>query len=333
MTSPVSVAVSSRSFGSGDDDPTADLDDAGYRVVRIAPSHDLAEVADALAGAVAWIAGTGPVTADHLDAAPHLRVLARYGVGVDAVDLAAATARDVVVTNTPGANAEAVADHTIGLMLAALREVVAGDSAVRAEDWSRRRGRELGACTVGLVGFGAVGRTVARRLDGFGSRILVHDPALSEPVVPGSGGGVRAVDLASLLADSDVVSLHAPGTERPLIDVAALTTMRPDAVLVNVARASLVDEHAVADALVDGRLAAHASDVVAAEHDGGSSPLLAAPRTTLTPHVAGQTVQAIDRMGRMAADEVVRILGGQPPRHPVVPDGTSTTQGGRSDGS
>ncbi|MTV27087.1 phosphoglycerate dehydrogenase [Nitriliruptoraceae bacterium ZYF776] len=307
------VVVSSRSFGSGDDDPTADVEAAGHEVVRIDPAHDLDTVAASLADAVGWIAGTGPVTADHLAVAPHLRVVARYGVGVDAVDLAAATGRGVVVTNTPGANADAVADHTIGLMLAVLREVVAGDAAVRAGDWSRRRGRELGACTVGIVGFGAVGRAVARRLAGFGSDVLVHDPYLDDV----GDAAVRPVDLPTLLAEADVVSLHAPGGSRPLVDADALAAMRPDAVLVNVARASLVDEVAVADALAAGRLGGHASDVVAAEH-GASSPLLDAPRTVLTPHVAGQTVQAIDRMGRAATDDLLRVLAGQPPRHPVV---------------
>lgn len=315
MTDPGSVVVSSRSFGSGEDDPTPRLEAAGHRVVRIAPDHDLARIADPLRDAVAWIAGTGPVTADHLDAAPALRVVARYGVGVDAVDVAAAVDRGVVVTNTPAANADAVADHTIGLTLAALRDVVAGDAAVRAGDWSRRRGRELGACTVGLVGFGAVGRAVARRLRGFGSRVVIHDPYVSDP-----GEAVTALDLTTLLTGSDVVSLHAPGGDRPIIDAAALATMRPDAVLVNLARASLVDEAAVAEALVAGRLGAHASDVVAGEH-GGASPLLTAPRTILTPHVAGQTVEAIDRMGRTAADDVLRILAGDAALHPVdAPD-------------
>lgn len=307
------VVVSSRSFGSGDDDPIPDLEAAGHEVVRIDPAHDLDTVAAPLADAVGWIAGTGPVTADHLAAAPHLRVVARYGVGVDAVDLAAATGRGVVVTNTPGANADAVADHTIGLMLAVLREVVAGDAAVRAGDWSRRRGRELGACTVGIVGFGAVGRAVARRLAGFGSDVLVHDPYLDDV----GDAPVRPVDLPALLAEADVVSLHAPGGSRPLVDADAVAAMRPDAVLVNVARASLVDEVAVADALSAGRLGGHASDVVAAEH-GTASPLLDAPRTVLTPHVAGQTVQAIDRMGRAATDDLLRVLAGQRPRHPVV---------------
>lgn len=310
MTQPV-VVVSTRSFGSGEQDPQALLEAAGCRVELVAPSHDLAVIGDALRGAHGWIAGTAPVTAEHLAAAPALRIVARYGVGVDAVDLRAAAARGVVVTNTPGANAEAVADHTMALALAALRDVVAGDRAVRAGDWSRRPGRELGSCRVGVVGYGTIGRAVRRRLVGFGCEVVAHDPYVREADVP-------LVRLEELVSSCDVVTLHLPGGGLPLVDAALLALFRPGAVLVNTARGDLLDEQAVARALVEGRLGACAVDVLSAELGRGPSPLLDAPRVTVTPHVAGQTVQAIDRMGMTAAAECVRVLvEGRPPQHPV----------------
>jgi D-3-phosphoglycerate dehydrogenase / 2-oxoglutarate reductase len=305
------IVVSTRSFGSGAEDTVALLTAAGYKVDRIERDHDLDTCAPALADAVGWIAGTGPIGPAHLAAAPHLRVIARYGVGVDAVDLDAAAARGVVVTNTPGANAAAVADHTVGLALAALRHLVTGDRAVRRGDWSRRLGRELGACVVGVVGFGAVGREVARRFAGFGSHVVAYDPFLTP-----SRTEIPLVPLEELLATADVVTLHAPGGGPPLIDATAIAGMRPGAVLVNTARASLIDETAVASALASGHLGACASDVVADEH-GVPSPLLEARHTTLTPHVAGHTREAIDRMGRTAAQECLRVLRGEPPHHPV----------------
>jgi D-3-phosphoglycerate dehydrogenase len=310
------VLVTTRSFGSGDADPVGLLEDAGLKVVRADTGHDPDSLRGYLAVAAAWIAGTAPVQERHLALAPDLKIIARYGAGVDSVDLAAAERRGITVTNTPGANTGAVADHAVGLMIAALRHFLAGDRAVRGGKRPALRGRELGALTVGLVGFGNIGRAVARRLvGGFGSRVVVYDPY----VPPGEIRSVKAepVALEELAAVSDVVSLHLPGGGGPLVDEVFLRNMKPGAVLVNTARGDLLDERAVARALSEGRLAAAACDVLASEQ-GDESSLLAAPNTLLTPHVAAQTVQAIDRMGMMAAEEVVRVLSGEPARRPVV---------------
>jgi D-3-phosphoglycerate dehydrogenase / 2-oxoglutarate reductase len=306
------VLVTPRSFGRGDAEPEADLRAAGFDVVRGDPGHDLARLAEPLGRAVGWIAGAAPVRAEHLAAAPRLRVLARFGTGTDAVDLAAASARGIVVARTPGANAESVADHAVALMLAALRHVVAADSAARAGEWKlRARGRELGALTVGIVGFGAVGRGVARRVGaGFGARVLAHDPFLD------AADGAELVGLDALVAAADVISLHLPGGRAPLVDAALLERVRPGAVLVNTARGSLLDEAAVAAALRTGRLGAAAVDVLASEPPG-DSPLLGAPNVTVTPHLAAQTTEAIDRMAGESVAEVLRVLRGAPALHPV----------------
>ncbi|MCP2163874.1 NAD(P)-dependent oxidoreductase [Goodfellowiella coeruleoviolacea] len=316
--SPV-VVVTSRSFGSGSLACEQQLTDAGLRVVRGSTTHELAELAPVLAEAVAWIAGTAPVTDAHLAAAPRLRVLARYGVGVDSVDLTAAARRGITVTNTPAANSDAVADLAIALLLAALRGVPAGDRAVRAGSWQPRRGRELGRLTLGVVGLGRIGRGVVRRAAGFGTRLLGCDPYL-DPVVY-EVLGVRPASLAEVAEQADAVSLHAPGGTR-IVDEDWLARVRPGLIVVNTARADLVDEHAVAAALRDGRLAAYAADTLAGEAAGAGSPLLAADlsdRVVLTPHLGAQTVEAVDRMGQGAVRAVLDVLAGRRPDNVVTP--------------
>jgi D-3-phosphoglycerate dehydrogenase / 2-oxoglutarate reductase len=308
------VLVTSRSFGSGAADPEAVLTSAGLRVVHGDPAHDLASLAEQLAAATGWVAGAAPIRAEHFDLAPALRIVARYGSGVDAVDLAAAAARGVIVTSTPGANAEAVAEHTLALILAGVRHLAEGDQAVRAGAAPRLLAQELSALTVGLVGLGHVGRAVARRLRALGATVAAADPEVDAAAFDQIG--VRRCPLDELVATSDVISLHCPGGGPPVLDRDRLATVRTGALIVNTARAGVVDEAALADLLVAGRIGGAAIDVLS----GPDSPLLAAPHTILTPHTAGHTVQAVDRMGMTAAAEVVRVIvQGEPPHHPVRP--------------
>jgi len=312
------ILVTSRSFSDGDLDLVARADEAGHSILRGPAHHDLAELRPLLLDADAWIAGTGPVTDEHLAAAPRLRVVARYGVGTEAVDVAAAVRRGVVVTNTPGANADAVADHAVGLMLAALRTIPDGDRRVRAGDWSVRRGRELGAATVGIVGFGRIGQGVAARLSGFGPRVVASDPFLPEELVRAAGAEPLALD--DLFGTADVITLHAPGGQR-LVDAERLAGMRPGTVLVNTARPDLIDEQAVAQALADGILAGYAADTLDGDTAASASPLLApelAARVIVTPHLGAQTTQAVDNMGRMSLDDAIAVLRGDAPAHPVT---------------
>ncbi len=305
------VVATSRSFSTGDFDAEGALAAAGLRVARGDTNHDLDSLRPLLASAFAWIAGTAAITVQHLAGAPRLRLIARYGVGVDAVDLAAATGRGVAVTNTPDASTGAVADLTIGLMLAALRGIPAGDAQVRAGDFTARRGRELGGATVGVVGFGRIGQAVAARLAGFGCEILAHDPWIPAEQIRGQGTSPVTMDL--LTARSDILTLHIPGGER-LVTADWLAAVQPTAVLVNAARAGVVDEAAVAAALRTGRLGGYASDTLAVEH-GGSSPLLAADlagRTIFTPHAGASTREAVDRMGRGTVAAVLAAVRGDP---------------------
>lgn len=313
------ILATSRSFSDGDLDLVGRASAAGHEIVRGPAHHGLSELAPLLATADGWIAGTGPVTDEHLAAAPRLRVLARYGVGTEAVDLAAAQRRSIPVTNTPGANADAVADHAVGLMLAALRFTADGDRRVRVGDWGVRRGRELGAATVGIVGFGRIGQGVARRLSGFGSRVIATDPFLAAEVI--AEHGVEPVELDDLFRSADLITLHAPGG-RTLVDAARLDGIRPGTILVNTARPDLVDEAALAVALRDGRLGAYAADTLEGDTAASAGPLLAADladRVTVTPHLGAQTTQAVDNMGSMSLDDVLAVLSGRAPAHPVSP--------------
>ncbi|MEV8265982.1 phosphoglycerate dehydrogenase [Microbacterium sp. NPDC076911] len=311
------ILVTSRSFSDGDVDLMRRSAEAGHEIVRGPSHHDLAALAPLLETADAWVAGTGPVTARHLDVSPRLKVIARYGVGTEAVDVDAATRRGIAVTNTPGANSEAVADHAIGLMLASLRGIVDGDRRVRQGDWSVRRGRELGALRVGILGFGRIGQGVARRLGGFGSTVLAFDPYMPEARIAELGATPASVE--ELFQGADVITLHAPGGQ-VLVTADRLAWLRPGALIVNTARADLVDEAAVAHALREGALAGYAADVLNGDTAGGDSPLLAADisgSVVVTPHLAAQTTQAVDNMGSMALDNAFAVLAGEVPSHPV----------------
>jgi D-3-phosphoglycerate dehydrogenase len=313
------VLVTSRSFSTGDLVLAAELTEAGCEILTGPSDHNLEVLRPLLASATSWIAGAGPVSADHLDAAPHLQIVARYGVGVEAVDLAAAADRGVVVTNTPGANSGAVADLAVALMLAALRDVASGDRGVRAGRWTVRRTRELGQLTIGIVGLGRIGRGVAARLSGFGCTFLGHDPWVSSAELERLG--IEGVSLEDLARRSDVITLHAPG-DAVLVDASFLARVRSHLILVNTARASLVDEAAVADALRAEKLRAYATDVLGSEAGSHGSPLLAddlADRTLFTPHAGAQTVEAVDQMGRGAVDAVLAHLRGEQPPNLVRP--------------
>jgi D-3-phosphoglycerate dehydrogenase / 2-oxoglutarate reductase len=315
------IIITSRSFGSGQEDTATPLVEAGYEVVRADPRHQLAELREPLRRAVGWIAGAAPVGREHLELAPRLRVLARYGVGTDAVDRHELARRHVTLTNTPETNTGSVADHAVGLMLAVLRGTVTADRAMRDGRPHTAVGRELAGCTVGLVGFGAVGRAVQRRLIAFGTTVVANDPFVDRPAV----GDVDLLSLHELASRSDLVSLHCPPTDTPIVDATFLELVPRGGFLVNTARAGLVDEEAVAEALRDGRLGGAALDVSTAER-GGVSPLLTAPNVVLTPHISGHTSEAIDRMGALAVAEVLRVLRDEPPRHPVEPpDGALPT--------
>jgi glyoxylate reductase len=256
------------------------------------------------------------VDAALLAAAPRLRVVSSCSVGLDHVDVPAATARGIPVGHTPGVLTETTADLTLGLMLAAARRIPEADRFVREGRWVAERrwepemllGRDLHGATVGLVGLGAIGQAVARRLAGFGCRILGW--TRSGRLVP----GVEPAPLDALLAESDFVSLHvalAPET-RGLLGAERLAAMKPGAILVNAARGGLVDEAALAERLASGALAAAGLDVFAEEPVDAGSPLLALENVVVAPHVGSASVRTRERMGDLAVANLLAGLEGRP---------------------
>jgi phosphoglycerate dehydrogenase-like enzyme len=275
------------------------------------------ELAELAADAVAAIADADPFDASVLARAPKLRVIARTGVGLDSIDLPAATAAGVAVTTTPNVNNDTVADHALALILATIRRVIEQDANVRAGGWrtyGERGPRQLHRATVGIVGYGAIGRAVGRRLHGFGANVIAHDPLLSEADVP-------LVSLDELVAASDVVTIHSPLNDdtRGLFSASVIAAMKPGAILVNTGRGPIVDEDALADALERGHLWAAGLDVFETEPPVGTR-ILTAPNVTASPHHAGTSDVSNLEMSQVATACVLTILGGGSPPSLINPD-------------
>jgi D-3-phosphoglycerate dehydrogenase len=286
---------------------------------RIEGSMNRAALLAALPDCDALIVRSGTrVDAEALEAGRRLRVVGRAGVGLDNIDVEAATRRGVLVMNTPGANATATAEHTWALLLALCRRVPAADASVRARAWDRARftGVQLHGRTIGIIGLGRVGRIVARQARGFGMEVLACDPYLSADAA--AELQVELVDLDRLFAEADVITLHTSLTDetRALVDAARLASMKPGGLLVNCARGGLVDEAAVAAALDEGRLAGAAFDVFAVEPPAGS-PLLGREDVVLTPHLGASTIEAQRDVSVQIVDQVLAALRDEEYRNAV----------------
>jgi D-3-phosphoglycerate dehydrogenase / 2-oxoglutarate reductase len=318
------VLVTARSFGRGRPELREELEGA----VREVRWNDLgrplttAELREAIADVDGVIAGVDRFDADVIRAASRLRVIARHGTGTDGVDLDAAAAAGVVVTNTPGANAVAVAELAIGLMFALARRIPQGDRRVRAGQYGALPGIELGGRTVGLIGLGRAGREVARRAAALGCNVLAHDPAVSAEQARQVGAALVGRD--EVVTEADFLSLHVPLTDatRDLVDAGFLSRMKRGAFLVNTARGELVVEEDLDKALEAGKLAGAGLDTTRDEPPRPGNPLLWRDDVILTPHSGADTDEARAAMGRATLDDLLAVLDGRAPRHPVVtPDG------------
>lgn len=268
----------------------------------------------------AFLMSSDVVTAAMLDEAPDLRVLSKHGVGVDNLDIPAATGKGVVVCNTFGSNANAVADLAIGLLIAITRRVVEADAAARRGSIKPFIGPELSGKTLGIVGFGSIGRQTAKRAVGFGMKVLAYDVFESEELA--AKFGIEYVSKDELLARSDFVSLHAPlnsGTHR-MIGERELAIMRPGSYLINTARGDLIEEQALARALGSGHLAGAALDVYPTEPMPPTSPLLSAPNLILSTHMGGCTAEALINAAETGARNIISVLSNERPKFVVNPE-------------
>lgn len=307
--------------------PAVALIEAAGATLHFMPPYPTAADVQRLAAAVqpvAILSRQGPVTAAVMDAAPSLRIVARHGVGVDDVDIAAAQDRGILVTRAPGSNTQAVAEHTIALLLALAKDLAPLNAQVAAGGWreAATKVRDIAGLRLGLVGYGAIGQAVARLATAFGMDIAAYDPGALLPgaLLPGapSSGIARCDSLMALLARSDAVSLHVPllPATRHLLGAAGFAAMPPGGYVLNTARGGLLDEAALHDALERGHLAGAALDVFEDEPPAPANPLRRHPRVICTPHVAGVTDDSLVNMGVMAAECIVAVLKGCP----VPPD-------------
>ena len=259
------------------------------------------------------------VTAEVIERAENLEAIGRAGIGVDNIDIEAATKRGILVANAPESNTVAAGEHTLGLMLAAARHIPAADSSLRHGEWKRSsfKGVEVAGKTLGLIGLGHVGSIVARGALGMRMRVLAYDPYVSEDRMRAMNVA-RADSVDEVLEQSDFVSLHVPRTPQTagLIDEVSLEKMKPSAYLINVARGGIVDETALYNALKEGRIAGAALDVYQ-EEPTTDSPLFALPNVVVTPHLGASTVEAQDRAGLTAAEQVASALRGEVPLNAI----------------
>ena len=286
------------------------------------PREELLRQAGEIDGLLALL--TDQVDAALLDAAPRLRVVSNYAVGYDNVDLAAATTRGVLVTNTPDVLTETSADFAVALMFAAARRVGEGEAYVRAGKWKTwgpetLLGQHIHGATLGLVGLGRIGQAVARRAVGFGMRILYHSRT-RRPELEAAYGLVH-VPVDQLFAESDIISLHCPLNDetRHLVNRDALERFKPNAILVNTARGPVVDTQALVEVLRRKPIVA-ALDVTDPEPLPADHPLLELPNVLVTPHIASATVQTRLRMAQIAVDNLLAALRGERPRFLVNPE-------------
>jgi D-3-phosphoglycerate dehydrogenase len=273
-------------------------------------SNDEDELIELARDAEAILTCFAPVSARVIQRALDLRVVGRFGIGVDNIDVQAATRRGIPVTNVPVYCLDEVAEHVLALTLSLRRRTLAFDRAVREGEWSLQTGmpmHRLHGQTLGILGYGRIGAAVASRGRALGMRVIAHDPTMR------TGDLVDAVDLAALATRSDVLTLHAPlvATTRGIIDAAFLAQMKPDAVLINTARGPLVDQDALAAALHAGGIAGAGLDVFDPERLPAGHPLLSAPNVVLTPHVAFYSEESVDELRRKGAEAVAAILDGR----------------------
>jgi D-3-phosphoglycerate dehydrogenase len=313
------ILVSPTSYGKTEKRLLTELEDLVGEVIYNPTGKPLpsAEVARLLPGIDGYIAGLDEIDRSALESADRLKVIARYGVGVDNVDLVRAHEKGICVTNTPGANSASVAELTIALILSLSRKIPESVAATRGGGWPRMAGLSLEGKNVGLMGFGSIGKQVARRLAGFDCRILAFDPVPDCEYA--RNHHVEFISPEEISAESDFLSLHLPllPETRALVNEDFLRGMKQGAFLINTSRGELIDDNALSISIQKGHLRGAALDVFSKEPPDADNPLLKLPQVLVTPHCASHTDGAMNAMGWMALNDCLSVLRGEIPQYPV----------------
>lgn len=273
------------------------------------------QILERLDGVDGYIAGVDYITADVVERMPDsVKVISRYGAGVDRVDIPACTKKGIKVTNTPGANSVAVCELAFALMLAVSRNIPKLHKAVENGEWPRNEGMELCGKTMGIVGMGAIGKNLAVRAAAFGMTVCAYDPFFDREFA--EKNGVREMTLDEVLSTSDYVSLHVPlnDSTRHLIDAGRIASMKDRAVIINTARGGIIDEEAAAEALKSGKLGGLGIDAFENEPPT-DSPLFGLDNVVFTPHTGAHTAEAVANMGRMSVENAIAVLKGEECRY------------------
>jgi phosphoglycerate dehydrogenase-like enzyme len=314
------VLVTPTSFGVQDSTLKPYLEEQVGEVIYNTSGKKLSAdlLAEMLPGVDGYIAGLDEITEKVISSADDLRVISRYGVGFNNVDLDAARAHGVVVTNTPGANAKSVAELAVLMMLSLLRPIGEADLRTKAGEWPRFKALSIEGKTVGLIGLGAIGKETARRLAGFDCRILAYD--VNQDHEFAAINHVEFVPLDDLIQESDVVSLHLPSIPETfeMVNAEFLEKMKPGSYLVNTARGELVNEAALVAALESGHLKGAALDAFKLEPPGVDNPLLSMDQVIVTPHMGAHSDSATNAMGWMSTRSCLAVLKGDEPKYRIV---------------
>ncbi len=311
------VVATTVTFGKINQEPLQRLIDQGYEVITNSFGRPFteAELIEIAGDADAIIIGNDKITAAYINQTTNLKIIAKHGVGVDGVDMEAARAKGIAVTNAPGSNADEVADLAIASMLTLARVLYPSIRDLKAGGWPKYPGISLYQKTIGIVGTGSIGKALAKRATGFSMNILAYDVYQSDEL---KALGVRYVDMDTLVAASDFISLHLPSTPETyhLLDEKRLQAMKPTAILVNTAREKLIDYAALDVLLREKRIKGYAADVFDKEPPTPLE-LFTYDNVMITPHIGGTTKESNLKMGNMSVDNVIAVLSGKPAIHPI----------------
>ena len=304
------ILVTPTSFQPGSNNPALKtLEEYGFELVFNPTRKPLTEeeLIPIIADCDGYIAGLDQITAPVLEAAKKLKVISRYGVGYDRVDIQAAKARNIAVTNTPGTNSEAVAELTMALILSVARKIPYLDSQTKAGKWVRSTVSELFGKTIGIVGLGAIGKNVARCAKGFGMTVIAYDPYINQEYC--RQNDIISCSFEDLLPQCHVISLHLPLNEqtRHIIDSKAIAAMKDGAIVVNASRGAIIDEEAALQALKNGKLGGLGLDAFEIEPPTGSA-LLTLDNVVATPHTGAHTIEAMNKMANCSVENLIAVL-------------------------